>query len=104
MQMTWFSALIQLQDSQTLIDSLYKFCKRWHLIVSLSKTNVLVTGKGETSYDFKFGDRIIEMSKEYKYLGTIFSTDKNMLKKNHTNLIEKQEMLSFLLTHMWNQW
>ena len=49
------------------------------LLLALVKLMSYYLEKGK--HHFKFGDRIIEMSKEYKYLGTVFSTDKNMLKK-----------------------
>lgn len=35
--------------------------------------------------NFKFGNNKIEITNEYKYLGTIFSNDKNVFKQNQNN-------------------
>ncbi len=37
---------------QKLIDGLFEFCKKWHLIVSLSKTNVQIFGSKKSHYQF----------------------------------------------------
>ena len=66
---------------QNLINGLHESCKKWHLIVSLTKTNVVVFGKGQNVNNFQYGDDTIETAKEYKYLGTIF-TNENIFKKN----------------------
>ncbi len=59
---------------QKLIDGLFEFCKKWHLIVSLEKTNVLIFGKNEPNCKFIFNGSEIEITTEYKYVGSVVST------------------------------
>ena len=72
---------------QNLIDGLYQFCSKWHLIVSLAKTNVLIFGKNKSRDTFKFSNETIKIAIEYKYLETVVSTNThNIYKKNYDNL------------------
>ena len=55
-----------------------EYCKKWHMIVSLMKTNVLVFNKKKQCDEvFTVGGNIIEIDDEYKYLGFIFNTPLN---------------------------
>ena len=62
---------------QNLIDGLYTFCSKWHLIVSLAKTNILIFGKRQNENSFKFNGTDITISNCYKYLGPVISTTSN---------------------------
>jgi hypothetical protein len=76
---------------------LYNFCKKWHLIVSLTKTNVVVFGKHNSSHTFKYGDSEIKTVDKYKYLGTIFSSESNIFKSNVKSLAESAQRAIFSL-------
>ena len=82
---------------QKLIDGLYEYCKKWHLIVSLAKTNVMVIGTCQTPRNFTFGNEEIKITNEYKYLGTIISNDSYIFKKNLPNLATKSNNAIFAL-------
>ena len=83
---------------QNLIDGLFTFCKKWHLIVSLAKTNVLVFGKKKVETQFMFNKKKIEIITEYKYLGTIITTATNdMFAKNLDHLTGKVRNALFAL-------
>ncbi len=56
-----------LEGLQKLIDGLFEFCKKWHLIVSPAKTNVLIFGKKEPNCKFIFNGSEIEITPEYIY-------------------------------------
>jgi hypothetical protein len=81
---------------QKLIDGLYEFCSKWHLIVSLAKTNVMTFGNKKNSI-FTFGSEKISETNEYKYLGTIFTNKHNIFKSNHTNIENKVNRAIFSL-------
>ena len=86
--------LILISDSpsglQNLIDGLYNFCKKWHLIVSLAKTNVVTFGKRTNNFNFTFNNQEIAVTTEYKYLGVIFSSrTQDPLKKTQDHLSDK---------------
>ena len=60
---------------QEQIDGLYMFCCKWHMIVSPSKTKVLIFNQKINDWRvFKEVDNHIEVVNEYKYLGFIFNT------------------------------
>ena len=58
----------QLQDALNVFDD---YCKKWHLTVNIEKTKIVIFSKGRANrdYRFKFRDALIEIVKEYKYLG-----------------------------------
>ena len=82
---------------QNQIDGLYKFCSKWHLIVSLAKTNIMVFGKNNTPSSFKFGNDDIKLTSEYNYLGVIFSNKRSLFKLNSTSLSDKANNAVFAL-------
>ena len=83
---------------QTLIDGLFEFCSKWHLIVSLAKTNVLIFGKNKHHEKFIFNDEEIKITDCYKYLGTVISSSSHdIYKKNYPHLAEKARNAIFAL-------
>ncbi len=75
---------------QKRIDGLLESFKKWHLIVSLAKTNILVFGKRKSQDKFTFNGIEIKISNEYKCVGTVISTKtKDMFSKHQSHLIEK---------------
>jgi len=83
---------------QKLLDGLHKFCSKWHLIVSLAKTNVVIFGRKNNTHVFKFNNQIISIANEYKYVGTIISSRTiDIFKKNYGHLAEKAENALFAL-------
>ncbi len=83
---------------QKLIDGLFECCKKWHLIVSLAKTNVLIFGKKEPNCKFIFNESEIKITTEYKYVGSVVSTQtRNMFGKNQDHLAEKCNNAVFAL-------
>ncbi len=83
---------------QKLIDCLLEFCKKWHLIVSLAKTNVLIVGKRNPQNIFTFNGSEIKIALEYKYIGTVVSTrTQNMFGKNREHLAGKSRNAVYAL-------
>jgi hypothetical protein len=76
---------------QKLIDGLYNYCNKWHLILSLTKTKVMIfNSMKRQNHKFLFGNQEIDTVTEYKYVGTIFSSaTKDPFKLNISHLIEK---------------
>ena len=85
---------------QSLLCSLYDFCKDWHLIVSLAKTNVLIFNKPHNipTPSFNFGSSTIDIISDYKYLGTLVTSEhRNIFHKNFENLELKANKAIFAL-------
>ncbi len=83
---------------QKLIDSLFQFCKKWHLIVNLTKTNVLIFGKKYPNEKFFFNGSEIKITTEHKYVGSVVSTQtRNSFGRNQDHLAEKCNNAVFVL-------
>ncbi len=62
-------------DPHELLNGLEQFSKKWHLIVSLAKTKVVVFNKKIVIETFIYNGNEVEMVNQYKYFQTIFSSD-----------------------------
>ena len=62
---------------QHLLNGLEQFCKQWHMLVNLMKTNIMIFNKKylvpDNSHDFHFNGSKIDETDHYNYVGTIFS-------------------------------
>lgn len=72
-------------DLQNALNEFECYCKEWKLNVNIDKTQVLIFSKGRMCKRvFYFNDRVLEIVKEFKYLGIIFSRTGSFLKaKKH---------------------
>ena len=61
---------------QQQLDGLLEFCKKWHVIINLTKTKILIFNQKATAHKFYFNSVEIERSTNYKYLGVWLNTDK----------------------------
>ena len=72
---------------QTLIHWLENFCMQWHMVVNLTKTNVVFNERFtfEDSQYFTFNGNEVPTSKTYNYLGVIFSNANERFRENYEN-------------------
>ncbi len=95
--------LILVSDSveglQKLIDGLFSFCKKWHMIVNLTKTKIIVFNKRKLKdIKFVYDGNEVEIVSEHKYVGTIFSSNtQDIFKKNKAHLALKDQNAIFAL-------
>ena len=81
---------------QKQLDGLLDFCKKWHLIVNLSKTKVLVFNRRNVREKFYYDGQEIERSDQYKYLGVWFNTRKfDFLATTQAYLVEQANKALF---------
>ena len=62
------------EQLQNLLNLVFNWCSTWRLKVNTYKTNVVhfrPTRQQKTNFNFKYGEHIINMASEYKYLGII---------------------------------
>lgn len=59
------------EDLQYALNVFDEYCKKWHLHVNVSKTKIVIFGRGRlpTKFKFIFQQSEIEITNEYKYLG-----------------------------------
>ena len=102
----------QLQD---LLDSMYGWCRKWKLLINVSKSNIIhlrKTGTKETNYMFKWGQVPLEKVNCYKYLGLYLFSDMNFSKTDRFlsesatralgSLISKYKSTKFMHYHTLN--
>ena len=103
----WADDLILLaldrESLQKLLDTLHDFVQRWELSVNISKTNVMVFSKSakilNCSYGFQIGDAVVEPTKNYCYLGILFSLN-GSFKANMQQLSNKALRSYFSIKRM----
>ena len=85
---------------QKQLTALYLYASLWHIIVSISKTKVLIFNERYTKVhgSFHYGDNIIEKAEQYKYLGVVYSTKSanNVLKETFSHLASQAGKAIFL--------
>lgn len=71
---------------QLMINRLSEYCEKWNLIINLEKTKAMIFQKGgrqARNEKWFYRQERIQITKEYKYLGVIFTPQMSM-KKHHT--------------------
>ncbi len=68
-------------DLQILLNTFSDYCNQWKLKINIDKTKIMVFSKGKVSNNLKFfiNGRELEIVKQYKYLGVIFSSSGSFL-------------------------
>ena len=61
---------------QKQLDGLFNYCKKWHMLLNLGKTKVLIFNSKMSNHRFKYNDSDIEICDKYKYLGIWFNVNK----------------------------
>ena len=78
----WADDLVLMSDSaeglQSQLDCLFKFCCKSQMIVNETKTKIMTFGKNSSVHTFSFNNKQLEIVTQYKYLGVIFNTCRNM--------------------------
>lgn len=85
-------------DLQSALNLYASYCKLWKLDINISKTKVVVFSKGRLpNYNFTISDIALEVVREYKYLGILFSRTGSFLSaKKHIASQASRAMFSLL--------
>lgn len=86
---------------QNCINKLATYCDKWKLQVNLKKTKVILYNRQGSlikKYNFRFKSNNIEVTKQYKYLGFIFSCSGSS-KIGITNLINQAQKAWFSIKY-----
>ena len=70
---------------QNLIHGLENVCSQWHMVVNLAKIKIVVFNSRLTNsaFPFVFNTNDVPISKQYNYLGVIFSDGQNRFGENY---------------------
>ena len=78
----WADDLVLMSDSQvglqTQLNNLFKFCSKFQMIVNETKTKIMVYGNYDEDTTFTFNDKTLEIVDEYKYLGVVLNSCRNI--------------------------
>ena len=81
---------------QAQVNMLFQYCKKWHLIVSLSKTKIMVFNKRNCVPHIYFDNNLLEVVQQFKYLGFIIDSNaKQALKSTAPYLAEQARKALF---------
>jgi hypothetical protein len=75
------------QGLQNSLNSLEKYCNKWHLTVNVDKTKIVVFRKGgvlNKSYKWIYGGLNIEIVKTFNYLGPVLSSESSFIPATNT--------------------
>ena len=84
---------------QASLDKLELYTEKWGLKLNLKKTKVMIFHKTRKlgNETFYFGGRLVEITDQYKYLGTIVANN-GTFKANEANLKKKGLRASYLIS------
>ena len=63
------------EDLQTMLDTLYSWCKRWRVLINVENSKCMLfrkRRKQRSTFEFKVGNDLLETVDRYRYLGVIF--------------------------------
>lgn len=93
-------------DLQQMINSLHSYCEKWSLNINLTKSKIVPFRKSSgfsSSIEWYYGQEIIEIVKEYKYLGVLLSYNLSFVKHLESKLEQaKCAINSTWLSYMYN--
>ena len=87
------------KDLQQSLGIFQEYCNKWKLTVNIDKTKVVIFGSKCRTYknQFQYGEKIIEIVNEYKYLGIFLSRTGSYIKtKKHIAAQANKAMFSLL--------
>ena len=61
---------------QRQLTKLWEYCRRWHLIVNMAKTKILIFNCKNNAHSFIYNDEKVEVATTYRYLGLDISSSK----------------------------
>ena len=91
------------EDLQKLLNVIYSWCFRWRFEVNVLKTNIMHVRKKRkkiTNFVFKLGNKVINLCKEYKYLGVTVNEYLNFEDISSALLDSSNRALSGIITCM----
>ena len=85
------------EDFQNNLNIFYEYSQQWKLNINYTKTKVMIFGTYNTDdFEFKLGDNVIEICKEFRYLGVQFSSRRSFYKAMRHNVNHAKKALHLL--------
>jgi hypothetical protein len=88
---------------QNLLNDFNEYCQAWKLSVNMNKTKIIVFGTNKpNNYKFHLNNLNVEIVKEYKYLGILFSSSGSFLKARKLIASQANKAMHILFTRISN--
>ena len=88
------------QNNLTIFDN---YCNNWHLNVNVNKTKIMIFGARKVdNYRFTLGDRPLEITDKYHYLGVTFSSNGSFLNARKHIVEQANKAMHYLFTRINN--
>ena len=72
-------------EFQNNLNAFYEYSNMWRLDINYDKPKILIFGtRNDDRFDFKVDENKIQICKEFKYLGTVFTKSRNFNKAKKT--------------------
>ena len=86
-------------DLQNALSGLHDYCDKWELKVNLTKTKIVIFARGKVKkYPiFKFGDKQVEVTEDYVYLGVTFNYNGSFRKAMEKQIMQARKAMYSLL-------
>ena len=92
------------EDLQAMLNALRSYCAKWRLIVNVSKTKCMVWSTAQVSAEvFTYGGEMIEVVKEFKYLGLMFDSNGGSRSAPHTVIMKNRLQQAKRLIAAWKR-
>ena len=108
LHLLWADDLVLISNSanglRKLIDNLFKYCAKYQMIVNAIKTkNMIFPNSKSNGEEFFFNNEPIETVTQYKYVGSLFSSENNIFKNHLDYTISKATRASFKIQNLCKQ-
>jgi hypothetical protein len=91
LHLLWADDLILISNTpeglQLQLDNLERYCAIWQMIVNIIKTKFMAFGTKDENVQVTFNNVVVEKVQEYKYLGTVFSSNGPVFNENVTSVL-----------------
>ena len=91
------------KNFQDNLNLFFEYSEIWKLDINFSKTEVMIFGtRSDDKFEFKLGDNVLSICKEFKYLGVVFSKSRSFYKAIKNNLDQARKAMHLLYKRIRN--
>ena len=94
---------IDATDFKDNLDIFYEYARKWQLDFNFDKTKILLFGtRNGDRFQFKIGNNIIQICKDFKYLGVVFTISRSFCKAKKHNYDQARKAMHLLYKRIRN--
>ena len=91
------------ESFQHSLNIFYEYSNLWKLDINFSKSKIMIFGsRNDDRFQFKLGDNVISICKEFKYLGIIFTKNRSFYTAMKHNIDQAKKAMNVLYKRIRN--